>query len=1109
MISKFKILLTVLFLLQCFIEPFAQDTINLKNATVKFSNTKLTVKDALNELARLPAVSITYNTADDFLKLKIVFSSQSLNVQTALNEIREQAPVDIVFKVNRIEVKNRPLDDSYLLQGTVRNADTKDKLVAADIFIEGTTTGTVTDLQGNYSIRIKPGSYILVCSFMGFHQNRIPINLYQNQDLDIILEVKQHEIDEVKIAGMFREIEPLEKGRSIENIGAKIMSTLNTNDVNDALHGRIPGVWTTKVSGAPGDHNRIRIRGINSIFGSSDPLYVVDGMMIPIVNSKTLGISDLNSHDVNSITVLKDASSTALYGYLGGNGVILIETKKGGVKTQFNVEVKKGIQAFSKRYDLMDSEGFLTTIDSSDKLTGTHFLLYSKNNGTMPKYPHYLDSLGNPIGSDDYQSEVFRIGDVSEYQISGQGSLKNVDYYISGNYFNQNGIVTNSKYKKYTFTGNFSKEISKKLSLRFLYKGSHQENRNNLDNYLGNNVIFKGINYDPAYRYTPDSIRLQYDRLYYNFTRDEVWSSSNEILRTSFIAPEMLFKEQKKEKWENANSGNIVGDYKINNDLSAQASISLSFRNMTYTSSLPYYPQYLQSKEGAIILDQQYDLKYKKQLKNHSISAFIRYRDHRDNAYWNIDSINNIMNDGRPSYYDIYLRGSQSIYGESGSVIRSIRSTILNVNYNYKKKYFISIITNFDKLKEGHYVNRNDFFPSVALDWDLSKENILADCAWLNSLNLFLNWGQAGNYPLNSLSNDLYSTGLKYTSNNLVVPGVAISNLANHSILAERTTETNYGTRISMFRERIKLSGDYYVKQNSDILVQRAIPLYYGGGYFLDNVGEMRNSGLELSMELVPVSNNSFYWSTQAGFSSNNQYITKLNDGVPIKFTNPDILFPDFIFRENEPLGSITGYSYQGKYADLSQADLDSKKYVNDLGMAYLKGDTLIKFRLSDVNKTIIGNSLPDYTFNWINSFEFKNFSCEMFWYGVIGCDKFNATKASTYISGTNSEVRKIVLEKLKCLTDPIIYESSYFIENASFIRLKTLNFSYSPTKKIASRIGIKYTLSFENLITLTHYSGYDPESTIYTDNNFTDNAVDMGAYPNPRGTYFSVSLTF
>jgi len=1114
MTIKYRLILILFFLLHACIVSDASEVLNLQHSTIKFSSTKLTVKQALVELDKLPEISIYYNSKEGFLKMNIVLSSESMTVQNALDEIKKQAPVDIVFNKNHIIVKSRVLETNYKIKGTVRDAVSKDGLVAATVFIEGTTNGTFTDSGGNFSIGIKPGNYTLIVRFVGYQEKQVLLNIYQDCELEIMMEMKRSEINEVKVSSNYRVIESLEKGRPIDQIEGKTIDKLNTNDVNDALHGRVNGVWTTKVSGAPGDHNKVRIRGVSSIFGSTDPLYVVDGVLIPVVNFKTLGISDLNTHDVNSITILKDASSTALYGYLGGNGVIIIETKKGGGKTQFNASIKKGYQQFKKRYNLMDSEAFYSTLDSSDSKIGTSFYRRYPMQHDYEKYPAYRDSLGNTLGYDNFQEELFRTGSISEYQLSGQGSAKGIDYYISGNYYNHNGIIVNSNYNKYTLTGNISKVIGDKMSIRLLYKGSHQENKNNLDNYLGNSVIFKGINFEPAFRSTPDSfLTKKTERLYYN----DVTSSSVATLSNNKISPDELFYQQLKRKIENTNSANLVGFYRLNKEFSIRATLSLSLRDATYSSYIP--PQkitkdqeivhFLSSKESYTILNQQYDLCYEKQLKNHAINASIHYRNYKGNIYWKVDSVKNVELDGLTVENDIYLRGSNAIFGEKGSVLCSINSAIFNVNYNYKKKYFISLIANYNHLKEGFYVNQSELFSSVALNWDLAKERIFHLPAWVNEFNLYVNRGRSGNYPLNSLSNDLYSISSKYYANNETAQAVYITNLANHKITHEKVTETNYGTKISMFQNRINLAAGYYIKKNSDLLIQRSIPYFYGGGTFYQNIGEMKNSGLELSLELVPFNSKHFYWSTRAGYSTNHQYITKLNDSVPISLNNTDILYPDFYAKENEELGSITGYNYQGKWADLSDIEKASKKYVQKFGIAYLKVDSLYPNKLTENDKTIIGNSIPDFTVNWLNVFEFRNFSCEMLWYGAIGVDKYNATKASTYITGTNADVRDFVLKKLKCITNSIFYESSYFVEDASFLRLKTLSFTYNQTRKIASQISIAYTLSFENLVTLTRYSGYDPEATIYTNNNFTDNAMDRGSYPSPQGVYFSINLTF
>jgi hypothetical protein len=295
------------------------------------------------------------------------------------------------------------------------------------------------------------------------------------------------------------------------------------------------------------------------------------------------------------------------------------------------------------------------------------------------------------------------------------------------------------------------------------------------------------------------------------------------------------------------------------------------------------------------------------------------------------------------------------------------------------------------------------------------------------------------------------------------------------------------------------------------LLIQRDIPLYYGGGSFYQNIGEMKNIGVEFSLELTSVDQPDFGWMLRMGYSTNNQYITKLYEGEAISFNNIDVLYPDFYAEENQTLGAITGYSYQGIWDDDIHSDEVNgyQKYFESNGLAYLKLDTLNLGKITEDDKTVIGNSIPDFTCNWINVIRYKNFTCEMLWYAVIGVDKYNATKAATYVTGTNAAVRDIVLNTLNYMRSRYFYESSFFVEDASFIRLKTLSFTYSQPKKIASRIGIEYTLSFENLITLTRYTGYDPEATIYTNNNFTDNAMDRGSYPNPQGIYFSINLSF
>ena len=507
--------IAALFIILCSYAFTADENNKYQEIEIKFSQSILTIKQALDEISKLPDVDVVYNGKEPYLKIRLTLPIKPVSVQQALDLIRKQAPVDFIFSNEHIIVKNRILKESYQLRGMVKDIKSHEALVAANVYIPGTKQGVVTDDSGWFALELPPGNYELEFRYIGYKHKRINVNLYEDKIIQVLLEETQQKIDEVSIIGTMGEIEDLETGRPIEHIESKTINQLNTNVVNDALHGRVTGVWATKVSGAPGDHNRIRIRGINSIFASADPLYVVDGMIIPLVNLKTLGIADLNSHDVENMTVLKDASSTALYGYMGGNGVILVETKKGGGETRFNFSVKKGIQWLSKRYSLLNAEDFYNTLELSDELINTPFYTvypYAR----PPKYelyPYYRDSLGNTLGSDDFQEELFQRGNIAEFQLSGQGSIKMIDYYLSGNYYTHKGIITNTGYDKYTFTANLSKRIREKLSLRLLYKGSWQENNNNIDNYLGNRLIYKAISYEPAYRFTPDSFLRKRNRL--------------------------------------------------------------------------------------------------------------------------------------------------------------------------------------------------------------------------------------------------------------------------------------------------------------------------------------------------------------------------------------------------------------------------------------------------------------------------------------------------------------------------------------------------------------------------------------------------------------------
>jgi hypothetical protein len=327
----------------------------------------------------------------------------------------------------------------------------------------------------------------------------------------------------------------------------------------------------------------------------------------------------------------------------------------------------------------------------------------------------------------------------------------------------------------------------------------------------------------------------------------------------------------------------------------------------------------------------------------------------------------------------------------------------------------------------------------------------------------------------------------------------------------EIINEYNAGTNISLFNNRVHFTADWYIKNSTNLIIMRDIPLYYGGGRMFINIGKLQNSGKEFSLEADVINTKKFAWLTSFAISTNKQRVINIGDQNQLNYYNSDILVPEFEVKANEEVGVIKGYKYEGQWND-SDAAIQNRfglkyPYVNVNGDKFAKAKNVQDYSLKDSDKFVLGKTLPDYTWHWTNTFVYKNFSCELVWYGVAGVSKYNGTKASTYMSGANRGTLAFLKPNQTTLGDSAFYQSSFFVEDASFIRLKQLTFSYRVPKKIYKLATLTLSLSFENLITITHYSGYDPEASIYTDNSFSDFAVDRGAYPNPKSVYFTIKL--
>jgi TonB-linked SusC/RagA family outer membrane protein len=972
------------------------------------------------------------------------------------------------------------VQDTYSVEGIIRDAFNGDTLIGVTILLKDTHKGTISNSKGNFLLPNVSGDFILVFSYTGYETKEIPVSSSRNEFLTITLQQALTNIDEVKITSQRKFFGNMEYGRDIPTIGSKAIELQNVNNASDILHASVSGVWATKTSGSPGDHEKIRIRGQNSFFSSAEPLYVVDGVPVPIVNMSSLGIADLNIHDIENVTVLKDASSTALYGFQGGNGVVLIDTKKGG-ESEINFSTKYATQWFNNFYDQMNTSDYLASLQLAKNNIQSRIYLFN---------PKITDNPSN----DNWQKEIFHTGSNKEYQLSASGTVNTIKYYLSGNYTDQQGILPNASYRRYTFSSRFSRIFLKKLAIDVGYRGSLQENKDNQDLYLGNPLLFAGITKSPSLRSTSDS--LLYDKVF-KFPNPRIYYTNYTQLNNPEL-PQSIIQSNNNSLRINSNVINGSARLQLTDHLSLNAMESLMLRYSNY-----YYNAgtIVQSNEDVFLYNHQYNISYFNTLGKHKVDLVAAYRFYEDNLWWKVDTMQGQLN----SYS--HLRNSMAAYGPNGSVLRSINSYVANASYNYNETYFASVVANVSNIKEGLYTNYYALFPSLALSWDIAHEGYFKQITWLSSFNLYTNWGKSGNFPLNGLANDLYQN-MQYTQGTTTGSYPTVLQLANHNLKHECTDELDYGLKSSFFDKRITINATYYIKNINNLIIQRQIPYYYGGGMQYLNIGKIGVNGTEFSIEATPIKTSNFSWYAKLDFSTSRQIVKKVMDDKPMVFSNNgDVLMPEFIIKEGQSLGDIYGFKNLGKWT-MADTYAHNKHYINSSGMKYLNADTT-NSGLNANDMVVIGNSIPKYIWDFSNTFQYKSFSLNLLWYAVQGVRKYNATRAATILTGTNREVNNYLRDSLSALSDEHFYQSSVFIDDASFIRLKTITVNYEPSKEFFGHLRFRFALSFENIVTITKYKGYDPEATTFTDNNFSDNSIDRGSVPNPKTMYATISIKF
>jgi len=993
------------------------------------------------------------------------------------------------------------------LKGKILEENSKITVIGASIKVKNQQGGTVTDVNGNFSLKVKSFPVTLGITSIGYKNQEIDV--YDNEPVTIYLTENSNNLSEVVVVGYGTQ-KRKELTGAIATVSKSQLEYNIAPSVDALLSGAVAGVNVTQGSGQPGSPASIRIRGGNSINASNDPLYVIDGFLYFSDNSSTkLGIKGiegesnplnlLNASDIESIEVLKDVSATAIYGSRGSNGVIQITTKKGKKgKNSVNYQFSTGLSQSAKKLDLLNASQWA-------RLQKDYFL----------NKPGYTDAEIDKLGTGyDWQGAVLQSGITQTHSISISGGDDKSQYFISGNYLNQQGIIINSGFERFTGKFNYDKEIFSgfKIGINLTGNKSTQDGLTTFEGVNYNSSPFsKGIANSLTYAlYIPPVVSIYNSNGSYNYSNPYEYAYLREGSKTA--NPVSDLNNSVSQTVNTTFLGNFYAQLEILKGLTAKLNLGT---NLNYTTQNYFAPEYtalglepngvggIGNKKVQISLTE-FTLAYTKQIGIHSLDILtgVTYEDSKSNYMSGTTSgftdatlgVNNLQ-DGSPY-------GNTPI--SSGISSSELYSVLGRINYNLLKRYNLTTSFRYDYSSRLAVSHRGNFYPSIGLSWNANEEGFLKSISEINSLKLRASIGKVGNQEIPDNVFDQIVGVAKYNGQT----AYKIVNSGNPNLKWETTTQYNIGVDAGILNNRISATLDAYYKKTTDLLL--LIPPTLGNeNKQLVNVGNVVNKGIEFSVNVQIIDKKKFNWSVTANIAKNRNEITKLAD-------NGDIIDGVNILRVGESLGSFYGLKFDG----VTQKNEDVTKLPTTPAYTTPKpGDP--KFidaskdgHIGSDDRVVLGSIQPDFTYGFSSTLKYHGFDLFVLLQGTHGNKVYNQLRrfleSPTDAYNVSSVLLNAWTETNPSNTVPRITNvplsselDSRYVEDASYLRLKTVTLGYTLNKIafVASKIplNLRVYATIQNLFTITGYKGYDPEVA---------KGVDLGSYPMARTILVGVNIS-
>jgi TonB-linked SusC/RagA family outer membrane protein len=1087
---------------------------------------------------------------------KMIDVNQKVDINVSDKKINEVLDELLANKDIKYSVRDRQIllvnDEAELALALQQNKVTgvvSDKsgspLPGVNVVVTGTTQGTVTDISGKYSIDIPKGSQSLTFSFIGMDQQVITIGALSQ--INVTMAESAIGLDEVVVIGY---------GTQSRGLLTASTASVNTSQLKDravvsfaeAMVGQVAGVQIQQTTGAPGGGMRVKIRGVGSITSGSQPLYVVDGIAIDnvISTSSVSGwtgqqaqnpMASINPNDIQSIDILKDASSTAIYGSRGSNGVVLITTKQGAAgKPVFSLNISSGIQTLAKKVDMMNVTDY---IEMETNRRNAQWVLFGAGTNRQATDPNSVRGangykipveFSNPANfkQTDWQDEMFRSAPMTTAQLSVSGGSDKVHYYLSGDVVDQDGIIMNTGFKKVSLRANVDATVNDRLKIGFKINPSYSTSNITQAGGYGGTIAHGILNLTPILSpYNADGT--------YNYTAPKYTYGDGTFDNPTFNNPiaqtlenDMLFEQVRL-------LSSVYATVEIVKNLIFKSSIGTDINSFAYTQFQPTTA----GRPGTIDANGSLSGSRNMNWINENTLTYAR----TFNGKHNINLLAGVTEQQSFfDYHDMYANGFPNdqvhtlnagiVYaGSSRESEWSLLSVLARASYDYDKKYLFSATIRRDGSSRFGANNKWGTFPSASIGWRVSQEDFMKSISAISELKVRGSFGITGNNDISDYASIGAVGSQNYIlggGNGVIVNGLVQNSISNLDLGWEQTKEFDFGLELGLFSNRIYLNTDIYNKLTTGLLLSVPVPLITGFESALQNIGEVRNKGVEIVLETKNIVRPDFQWNSNFNISFNKNIVESMGlTNAPI-IVGPRNFFNElaYITTVGQPIGSFYGYIVDGVYMTQAEADADPAKFpkagAGDFNFRDISGvNGVPDGKMDAYDQTVIGHSNPDFIWGFTNTLNYKGIDLGITLQGVQGAQVMNGQKRNTYrwFSGQDRNYWKSEAEPGDGNTPrpggigQNRNVSTWWLEDGSYTRVKNVTLGYNiPVKYFADKISrARVYVNAQNLFTFTKYPLFNPEVNSGEGDDYMQltPGLDFGGYPIARTITFGLNISF